>query len=309
MTVSVKECKQCLQELPMESFNYKNKQKGILCNTCKTCQDFNRNNDLKSCDKCNQLLPLNNFEFEKNSNTHKSRICNCCINSSKTKDTKKCTKCKNILPIDSFAFKNKQKGYRYSVCKCCDKSSKNDTKVESNKTCSCCKRSLPLSSFAFKNKAKGLLHSSCNECKVEYRSRHYQDNKSDYIEKSIKNNKIYSERNHEIFKNFLHNKKCSKCGSESSVKPYNSYTITGMTVNAAVSKGISSKELLKTLSRSDLYCDKCAKKYSDATSRGHYVKPQPGVFGYSGLHNAWYKKDESVNEDSAHTSTRLCCII
>lgn len=69
------------------------------------------------------------------------------------------------------------------------------------KICGKCKNNKLLSEFSFKSVKKGLRQSNCKECHQKYSKLHYNNNKSLYFKKAIRNNKKYSERNYLIISN------------------------------------------------------------------------------------------------------------
>lgn len=81
-----------------------------------------------------------------------------------------------------------------------------------NKLCIKCKTEKPLTEFRFKNKEKGWYHSYCKECNKGYSTKHYNQNKDEYLkrtkETNLKTRTEYRKRIVEYFKEHP----CVDCG-------------------------------------------------------------------------------------------------
>jgi hypothetical protein len=87
----------------------------------------------------------------------------------------------------------------------------------STKKCSCCQSEKNVSCFAFKNKKLGKLHSMCKECRSEYSSNHYNNNKKKYLERARKNNVKYIGRNKDFIREYKATHGCKFCNEKNPV--------------------------------------------------------------------------------------------
>lgn len=82
------------------------------------------------------------------------------------------------------------------------------------KKCSRCKKEKNLEEFNFKVKAKGLRQLQCKECTRLLIKNHYNNNKSYYLTKAKKRNKIIRDKIHAYLKEYLLNHPCVDCGEK-----------------------------------------------------------------------------------------------
>ena len=128
------------------------------------------------------------------------------------------------------------------------------------KICNRCQQSKPYSCFGLKNAEKLIYQSSCKECHNEYTKKHYQLNKSIYLENADKNRK----RKHSINREIVDNTKlvgCKYCNEKEiccldfhHINDDKEYTISKMM------HSYGKKKLLLEISKCEVVCANCHRK-------------------------------------------------
>lgn len=117
----------------------------------------------------------------------------------------------------------------------------------------------PLSGFTKNKEKKSGYNSYCKECNKEYQKKHYDDNKTDYINK--KNNRKKELK--EYVDSIKIKAKCSRCQEDDiacldfhhiddKVKDFN--------IGEAVSRGISVDKINKEIDKCVILCSNCHRK-------------------------------------------------
>lgn len=131
------------------------------------------------------------------------------------------------------------------------------------RTCTKCNLEKDDDCFAWKIKAKRIKSTFCRECRNLYTKSHYEKNKSQYLKRIGKSNKIRKQEIFEKFLSYISDKFCKICGENdirvlefdhrvSDEKRDSVYTL--------VSKGCSWKTIMKEIDKCDILCANCHRK-------------------------------------------------
>lgn len=132
--------------------------------------------------------------------------------------------------------------------------------MKETKQCKCGKE-LPLEEFPFKNKSKGVRGTTCKSCMREYGKKHYQENKSKYLESKKLNQDKYRLRNRQYVYDYLKNNNCTDCGeSDPVVLEFDHKKDKEYNVSELIFTGCSTEKLQKEIDKCEVVCSNCHKR-------------------------------------------------
>ena len=127
------------------------------------------------------------------------------------------------------------------------------------KKCSTCNLEKSLDEFGFKNKKTGTKNSICKICQNEKSKIHYQENKSSYVDRIKKRNRVIRKENRKKIREYLCDKKCIDCGESDPVVLHFDH-VKGrktMSVSNMISCCFSWETILSEISKCEIRCANC----------------------------------------------------
>ena len=107
------------------------------------------------------------------------------------------------------------------------------------------------------NKKNNRLQSYCKDCQKEYRSKHYANNKEQYLEK----NRRLNNRNTEFVYNYLLSHPCVDCGEDDPiVLDFDHQSNKTMGISEMTRDSYSVERIEKEILKCDVRCANCHRK-------------------------------------------------
>lgn len=129
------------------------------------------------------------------------------------------------------------------------------------KFCNKCGQFKDESQFSIKNSKTGKRQSICQICHRKYSKKHYNKNKQQYIQKSVKRNKILIQQNKQLINQIKIESGCKICGENClACLDFHHLNEKDKLLNIAWSLKYSQKTLLKEISKCIVLCSNCHRK-------------------------------------------------
>lgn len=129
--------------------------------------------------------------------------------------------------------------------------------------CYSCKKDKEENEFSFRNKKLNIRGSKCKECHRDYVKKHYQKNKSSYIEKSKINRLQQIENNKKLITEYLLSEHCVDCG-ENDIRTLDFDHINPDNKESAVTRmmfdGCGWEKISKEIKKCEIRCANCHRK-------------------------------------------------
>lgn len=115
--------------------------------------------------------------------------------------------------------------------------------------------------FAWKNKAKGRYHSHCKSCQSGISHKHYESNRSEYIDRAKQRYKDQRAENEDWLNEYMSELGCAKC-TESNPKTLDFVHRPGTEKKDTVRRllGQTRSILLEEIAKCDLLCANCRRR-------------------------------------------------